>query len=120
MHTYNLRCLSVSRKTLKFRYDSFFRKGVLPLGVPFCYLGETFLSEEVVKNFGFPTVGREEEKKILDVSTLESSGKVIHRLIGQVGAEYDSKDGDRCVWSDGHVVNSIARGGEIYKPFLTR
>lgn len=68
------------------------------LGVPFCYLGETFLSEEVVKNFGIPTVGGEEEKEILDVAALESSRKMIHRLIGQIGAEYDGEDGDRCVW----------------------
>lgn len=98
MYTYNLRRLAVSRKTLEFGYDPFFREGVLLLGVPFCHMGETFLSEEVVKYFGIPTVGGEEEKEILDVSTLKKSRKMIHRLIGQVSTEYDDKDGDRCVW----------------------
>ena len=87
----------MSRKTLEFSYDTFFREGVLLLSVPFRYLGETFLSEEIVKNFGISTVEGKEEKEILDISAPESSSKVFHRLIGQVGTEYDGKDGDRCV-----------------------
>lgn len=88
----------MSSQILEFGYDPIFRKGILLLGVPFCYLGEALLSEEVVKNLGFPTVRREEEKKILYVSTFEGRSKVIHRLISQVGAEYDGENGDRCVW----------------------
>ena len=113
MYTYDLCGLFVFGNTLKFRYDSLLREGVLLLGVPFCHLGETFLPEEVVKNFCIPTVRGEEEKKVLNVSTLESSSKVIHRLIGQIGTEYDGQDGDGCVWLGGHVVNEKHKKGRI-------
>lgn len=109
----------MSRDILEFRYHPFFRKGVLLLGEPFCNLREPFFSEEVVEDFGIPTVGREEEKKVFDVSTSKSSSKVFHRLISQIGAEYDDEDRDRCVWLRGHAVSVTTGEKTNYGPFLT-
>jgi hypothetical protein len=87
------------RHVLELLDDAFLNDGGLFLGPPLGDLRETFLLEVRLQNRAVALVGREEEEKVLDASTFEGSGEMVHGLVDKVSAEdeRDDADGDICV-----------------------